>query len=454
MKATSATVDKAVPSPKTSRFRWVILTLVFLLYTIANADRANLGVALPFIRKEFPMTNTEAGMLISLFFAFYAIMQIPVSFLYKKFGARTLMSASMLFTSLATWCIGTSSSILHVKIFRALLGVSEAPLPIGCSTIIDRWFPPKEKGTATGIYWAASKFGPVICPPICVLIIQLTGGWREIFFFFAAPGIIFSILWFFLVRNYPEESPLISKAELAYIQNKKAPDAKVIAAAATTTSYYPTWLDKIIRIKKLAPLDTTRKVFTSWNIMANAFSWLCMVGIVNVIMAWIPTYLLNEKHFTTVKMGSVSTAPFIGAVLGNMVGGWLSDRVFKMRRKPLMMVSALSTSIMMYSLIYAPNNPLYLAIMLFLAGFMLSLGYSAFTVYPMGLASKEAFPVAISVVNTGGSLGSTIFPTLAGMILDSYSWSNVFMFLAACSILCLIVISTMDEPLPEGETIS
>jgi len=179
-----------------------------------------------------------------------------------------------------------------------------------------------------------------------------------------------------------------------------------------------------------------------------------MVGIVNVIMAWIPTYLLNEKHFTTVKMGSVSTAPFIGAVLGNMVGGWLSDRVFKMRRKPLMMVSALSTSIMMYSLIYAPNNPLYLAIMLFLAGFMLSLGYSAFTVYPMGLASKETFPVAISVVNTGGSLGSTIFPTLAGMILDSYSWNNVSMFLAACSILCLIVISTMDEPLPEGETIS
>ena len=425
--------------------------LIFVVYTVANADRANLGVALPFIRKEFPMSNTEAGMLISLFFIFYAAVQFPVSFLYKKFGARILMSISMFFTSSTTWLIGTTSSVLQIKIFRALLGISEGPLPVGCSTTIDRWFPPHEKGTAAGLYWAASKFGPVICPPICVLIIEFSG-WRDIFLFFAIPGIILSVIWFIFVRNNPEESGLVSPSELAYIKSTQvAPVKKKERALRPELSFYPAWIDKVIRTRELALIDTTGKVLRSWNIMGNAISWLCMVGIVNVIMAWIPTYLVTVKGFTTLKMGALSAAPFIGAVLGNTVGGWMSDRLFRTRRKPLMMVSALSTSIMMYSLIYAPNSALFLGSMLFLAGFLLSLGYSAFTVYPMGLATKDIFPIAIGIVNTCGTLGAAIFPTVTGIILDAYKWDTVFLFLAGCSVFCLVIIATMAEPLPAGE---
>jgi Sugar phosphate permease len=438
--------SKSISSKKVTHYRWVIMALLFVIYTLANADRANLGVALPFIRKEFPMTNTEAGLMISLFFASYAIFQIPVSFLYRKFGARTLMTISMLLTSTVTGLIGGSSSLLQLKICRVLLGAAEAPMPAGCSTTIDRWFPPKEKGTAAGFYWAASKFGPVICPPLCVLLLGL-GGWRHIFLWFAIPGVVLSIVWFILARSNPGESPMVSSAELEYIQNEHV--AVKQKNAKLHKDYYPKWLDKFIRIKRITPLDSLRKVLCSWNIIGNAISWLCMVGIVNVIMAWIPTYLVTVKHFTMVKMGALSSAPFVGAVLGNMVGGWISDRLLRMRRKPLMMVSALSTSIMMYSLVYAPDNPVYLGILLFLLGFLLSLGYSAFTVYPMGIVSKDVFPQAISVINTCGSIGSTTFPLLSGMLLDSYNWNVVFLFLSSCSIFCLIVIATINEPLPE-----
>src|SRR5208337_5356560 len=107
-------VSKPTPSTgKTSGFRWVVMGLIFLVYTLANADRANLGVALPYIRKEFHFSNTEAGLMISLFFAVYAVAQIPVGLLYRKIGPRVLMAVSMLFTSLSTWLIGTASSPLH-----------------------------------------------------------------------------------------------------------------------------------------------------------------------------------------------------------------------------------------------------------------------------------------------------------------------------------------------------
>jgi ACS family glucarate transporter-like MFS transporter len=55
------------PLRTTSHFRWVVVGLIFVIYTIAAADRANIGFALPFIRKEFAMSNTEAGALLSLF---------------------------------------------------------------------------------------------------------------------------------------------------------------------------------------------------------------------------------------------------------------------------------------------------------------------------------------------------------------------------------------------------
>ena len=51
--------------------------LIFVIYAIAAADRANLGVAMPFIRKEFDMSNAEAGGLMSLFLLAYALAQIP-----------------------------------------------------------------------------------------------------------------------------------------------------------------------------------------------------------------------------------------------------------------------------------------------------------------------------------------------------------------------------------------
>jgi ACS family glucarate transporter-like MFS transporter len=56
---------------RTTRFRWVVLALIFLEYLVVCADRANIGVALPFIRKEFHMSNTEAGALASIFLFAY-----------------------------------------------------------------------------------------------------------------------------------------------------------------------------------------------------------------------------------------------------------------------------------------------------------------------------------------------------------------------------------------------
>ena len=120
-----------------SHFRWVVLALIFLIYTIASADRANIGFALPFIRKEFAMTNTEAGGLLSLFLWGYALMQIPSGFATSKLGVRRIFSWAMIATSVLTGLMGTVSSAFALKIYRFGLGIAEGPLPIGITNLIN-----------------------------------------------------------------------------------------------------------------------------------------------------------------------------------------------------------------------------------------------------------------------------------------------------------------------------
>lgn len=434
---------------KKTRFRWWIAALIFVVYTIATADRANLGVALPYIQKEFGISNTEAGTLVSLLFFGYAAAQIPAGFILKRFGVRKVLPISMLLTSIFTGLMATTSSISLLKFFRLGLGSSEGPLPIAITTTINNWFPAKEKGTATAIYIAASKFGPVIVPVVSVIIIEMAG-WREIFYLFAIPGIILAAMWYFIVPNKPSETKFCSSEEIAYIENEQI--IKEEHSEIYKVKKSPVWLDKLIRAKKVNHLDSVGKVFRSWNILGNALGYLFMVGIVNVIMSWVPTYLITEKHFTSIKMGFLASAPFMGAVVGNLIGGVISDRLLNKRRKPLMLISTLCTSFMMYSLIYAPNNSILLGILLFTTGLLLNLGYSAFSVYSMGVTTKETYPIAYSIVNTGGQIGGAVGPLIVGIILDSYNWHIVFIFLAICSILSLLVILTIDEPIDDMET--
>src|SRR4051812_668237 len=91
---------EALTQSKTS-YRWVVMGLIFLVYTMAAADRANIGIVLPFIKNEFNMSNTEAGAVVSLFFIGYSLAQIPAGFLVKRFGVRLVFPTFMILTRIS-----------------------------------------------------------------------------------------------------------------------------------------------------------------------------------------------------------------------------------------------------------------------------------------------------------------------------------------------------------------
>ena len=396
------------------------------------------------MKEDFDLSNTDIGALASLFFFGYATIQVPFGLLFQRYGVRWMFSLSMLATSLATLFMGYAGSALQLKVGRMALGCAEGPINIGILTVINRWFPSQEKGTATGVFMASIKAAPALVPPISALIIYYFG-WREVFYVFAAPGVLLAVAWLVLVKDTPRASRFCSDAEIDHIEMRQA--ATTVGAAAPGRIKPMPRLDRLIRARACEPLSSTRDVLRSWDVWAGAIGYFFMVGIAYAIMTWVPTYLVNVKKYPLFAMGFVAATPWIGAVLGNVVGGLISDRLLGGRRKPMMLLTAASTIVTMYGLIYSPADPWLLALLFTATGILLNLGYSTFLVYPMGLTTQEKTPLAAAIVNTGGSLGGAFAPFVVGVVLDWASWNAVFLFLASTSLLTLLVVLTMREPL-------
>lgn len=427
---------------KRTSYRWIVLTMIFIVYMIAGADRANIGVVIPYMKSEFHLTNTEIGSLTSLFYITYAAIQIPAGYLFGKFGIKGILVGSVVLTSIATLFTGLVTSVFQLKASRALLGLAEGPINIGIVSTINRWFPPQEKGLAAGVFMSAVKFAPAFVPPVCAFLIYAFG-WRHVFTIFAIPGFFAAALWYWLVKDDPSRDARCSPAERAYI---KADNQSGTAQGSSTGIMKDVWFDKFIRGKNIRRLTENREIFRSWNIWGCAIGYFLLVGITYTIMTWVPTYLVTVKHFSVMKMGFVASAPWVGAIFGNLLGGWLSDRVFSQRRKPVMMITSAATVVMMYLMLYAPSSPVLLAALFFTAGTLLNLGYSTFLVYPMGLVAKEKIPFAASIVNTCGSIGGAFAPFVVGLILDTLDWDWVFRFLAFSAFLTFAILCSIVEP--------
>jgi MFS family permease len=47
-----------------------------------------------------------------------------------------------------------------------------------------------------------------------------------------------------------------------------------------------------------------------------------------IFLSWLPSYLVDFRHFTLLKMGYFASPPLFAGVVGNTLGGWLTDILF------------------------------------------------------------------------------------------------------------------------------
>ncbi|MFZ0594730.1 MAG: MFS transporter [Bryobacteraceae bacterium] len=196
--------------------KWAIVCLLALGMLIAYVDRTNLSVVLAIsdFRQLFHLTDVDRGVLNSAFFWSYALLQIPAGWAVDRFGAKLPYSIGFLFWSLTSAATGLIQSVGQLISARLLLGVGES---ISTAASL-RWIRfncgEQQRGLATGIFFAGTKFGAAAGIPLATFLIRRFS-WRDMFVISGLCGLVWFLFWIVLVESDTAKQPALRPEPLS-----------------------------------------------------------------------------------------------------------------------------------------------------------------------------------------------------------------------------------------------
>lgn len=248
LKAKAAGAD-----PKMSSFRWIICGLLFFATTVNYLDRQVLSLTWKdFISPEFHWTDTDYGIITSVFSIIYAIANLFAGRFVDWMGSKKgylwtifVWSAGACLHALCGWAtehtlglhdaaelvgatgaVASTIAITSVYYFlaaRVILGIGESGNFPAAIKVTAEYFPKKDRAYATSIFNAGATVGALLAPvtiPTLASYFQSKGignGWEMAFLIIGGLGFIWMGFWMWLYHK-PENNPHVNKAELAYIE--------------------------------------------------------------------------------------------------------------------------------------------------------------------------------------------------------------------------------------------
>ena len=197
-----------------------------------------------------------------------------------------------------TAATAAATSALSFVIVRFLFGMGEAGAFPGATRAMQLWYPRRERGFVQGLTHSASRLGAAIAPPLVVLIMS-QWGWRAVFLICGGVGILWSLWWSLSYRNLPEEHGMVNRAELENIRGLDASGA-----------IKPPPMEKRANV----PWGTLIRSPNMWAIMAAYFTYVYCLWI---FLSWLPSYLVEFRHFTLLKVGLRASLPLWAGVVGD-----------------------------------------------------------------------------------------------------------------------------------------
>ena len=403
--------------------RWLVLGVSWIVFFVAFLDRVNLSVAMPLISKEFSLSPEQVGYLFSAFFISYTVFQIPGGYLSDKVGPKKVLLVALVWWSIMTMATGVARTFSQFFIVRVLFGIGEGLQPPCAFKLNSNWFPNQERATANAIFTSACSFGPAIAPSIAVAIIGLWG-WHALFYIFGALGFVIMPLLYFFVKNSPEEDPDISKEELEYI---KSGQTEIVTQ---TTDSEEVGLMSVLKNRNIVLLALTY------------FGFMCaFFG----LLSWLPSYLVKARGFELVKMGIFSGLPFLALGIAQPFGGWLSDKVFKGKRKIQAMAVNLAAGPVLYGVVVAPTETVAMALLV-CTGFLVGMAFGPLWAMPMESVKRSYVGMATGVMNAGGSIGGILSPIIIGYLVGMSGYNAAFVFMGGALVFTALVVSLVKLP--------
>ncbi|OHD08291.1 MFS transporter [Sphingopyxis sp. RIFCSPHIGHO2_12_FULL_65_19] len=406
----------AAPVPKSGRYRWLIVAVLFAATTVNYIDRTMLGLLAPTLGDELGWSENDYGNIVTAFQAAYALGFLLMGWLIDRFGPKVGYAIAISIWTVGHVAHGFASSVVSFMLARVILGVGEAghfPSVVRASS---EWFPQKERSYAIGWVNSATTIGVILtAPTIWLFMVWMGFDWRETFIYTGIFGVLLLILWLWLYSN-PRESGKVTEAELAWIEHDPPEKIERLGWGAIVT-------------KREAWAYATGKFLTDpvWFLMLfwlpKYFSTTYNVDLKVVLLPMIIMYLLSD--------------------VGSILGGWVSSKLIQtghsvnFARKATM----LGAGCCVLPLLFVSGlENMWLAVVLI--GIALA-GHQAFSStilsIPPDMFPKRAVGSVIGLGGFAGGVGGMIMAKSTGLVLDA-TGGNYTLIFAACTIVYFLAV--------------
>ena len=183
---------------------WTLAAVAFGLFMIM-LDNTVVNVALPSIQRELDMQLSELEWIVSGYALTFAALMLIGGKLADAYGRRLIFVVGIAVFTLASLACGLASSGEALIAARVAQGVGAALMNPATLSIIAVTFPPRQRGTAIGIWAGTSALALALGPLIGGLLTE-HASWNWIFFVNVPIGVLGIAASFLLIDESRDES--------------------------------------------------------------------------------------------------------------------------------------------------------------------------------------------------------------------------------------------------------
>ncbi|TWT67156.1 glycerol-3-phosphate transporter [Allorhodopirellula solitaria] len=408
------------------RLRIQVFVGIFVGYAGYYLVRKNFALAMPDLI-DAGFSKTQLGFALSGVSIAYGLSKFLMGAVSDRSNARVFMSLGLACSAMTMIVMGlvpaATTSVAVMFLLLLLNGWFQGMGWPPCGRVMVHWFSHRERGIWMSFWNVAHNIGGGLVGPIAILAMAIFGDWHAKLYF---PGFIALAiaLWVMLtVRDTPQSQGL--------------PSIEAYKDDYPTSYQYDESHEQEF---------TTRQIFFEhvlnnrllWVIaVTNAFVYLVRYGVLD----WAPTYLSEEKGFSFSESGWAYAAYEWAGIPGTIACGYLSDKVFKGRRAPAVIIYMVATTACVITYWLNPPGNTWLDIAMLIAiGFLIYGPVMLIGVFALDLVPKKAAGTAAGFTGLFGYLGGSLSANiLIGYVVDRGGWDAGFILIVAACVLSIVL---------------
>jgi OPA family sugar phosphate sensor protein UhpC-like MFS transporter len=315
---------------------------------------------------------------------------------------------------------GMSSSLIFFVLFWGLNGFFQGCGAPACAKLLTHWYSQSERGRWWS-WWNTSHNIISAIIPVFMAFCAARYGWRLAMII---PGVL-TIFGGLYLMNRLRDTP----------KSLGLPDIEKFRNDYRTTQ------------PKTTGDELSAKEILFTYVLSNPYIWVLAITYFFVyvvresVSSWTVLYLVQTKGYSQIGAGAVVFWFEIGGMVGSLVAGLASDKIFSANRGPVNVIFCLFTTLAIYMFwCTSGNQPLMDSLLIFTIGFFVFGPQMLIGLAAAELAHKKAAATATGFTGFVAYSGATAAGYPLGLIMRGFGWEGFFVTITACAVISTLLL--------------